>query len=177
MFAEVLEDLLTSPSVTEPLATGAGATETRFVASAPLYTYLPKRPAPNRFWSGAGPYAAASAQSRPRAAKAEPAAAASNAARADNAAPRTPPPTPRPTPRPTRTLTPTEFSALVTLVRFGAALDQSATARELRTAFRALAQRYHPDRHPHVTDAERTRLSRTFAEIASAYDCLLPALS
>jgi hypothetical protein len=76
-----------------------------------------------------------------------------------------------------RQLKPVEESALQTLLRLGAALDGNFTARELRSTFRTLAQRYHPDRHPHVSDAERTRLGSTFAELTSAYGVLNDAAS
>lgn len=50
------------------------------------------------------------------------------------------------------------------------------SAQELRSAFRALARRYHPDRHPFVSDSDKTTLSRQFTAITTHYDTLLTAL-
>lgn len=62
-------------------------------------------------------------------------------------------------------LTPAQHQALRTFVQLGASLDPDFTAAELRSAFRTLARRYHPDRHP-ATDADgRTRLTRLFASV------------
>ncbi|MEP7310829.1 MAG: DnaJ domain-containing protein [Acidobacteriota bacterium] len=59
------------------------------------------------------------------------------------------------------------------LVALGAHLDASFTARQLRSAFRTLARRYHPDRHPSTSDAERARLARVFAELNDNHRRLL----
>ncbi len=66
--------------------------------------------------------------------------------------------------------------ALCALVNLGADLRDDFTAAELRTAFRALARRYHPDSHPHCSSAAKTRLSRQFAEISDHYRLLLAVI-
>lgn len=48
-------------------------------------------------------------------------------------------------------------------------LDGAPTADALRRAYRALAHRYHPDRHPASSPAERERLARLFAEATEHY--------
>ncbi|MGE3959629.1 MAG: hypothetical protein AB7H96_23135 [Vicinamibacterales bacterium] len=75
--------------------------------------------------------------------------------------------------RPVRTLTATEQRALDGLVAAGAALHADFTAAELRRAYRALARRIHPDRHPHASHAQRTELSRQFADASGHYRTLL----
>jgi hypothetical protein len=66
---------------------------------------------------------------------------------------------------PSRRLTSREQRALDALVRLGANLRPDFTAPELRTTFRRLARQYHPDGHPASSDAEKTRLSRLFADL------------
>jgi hypothetical protein len=70
------------------------------------------------------------------------------------------------------TLSVEQQHALDRLIALGAALDAGFSGRELRSAFRSLARRFHPDRHPHCTDAERARLSRQFAAIKDDYQRL-----
>ena len=70
-----------------------------------------------------------------------------------------------PPPPPPRVLSAREQDALRELVALGADLRADFTVRELRSAFRLLALRYHPDRHPHSSDAERARLARMFARL------------
>lgn len=82
----------------------------------------------------------------------------------------------RPPQRPRRVLSPTEQRALDRLVDLGATIDASFTAEELRSAFRALARRYHPDRHPKASATERARLSSLFAQLRQAYTDLQPAV-
>src|SRR4051812_18449598 len=79
-------------------------------------------------------------------------------------------------PRARRLLTPLQRQALECLVAAGAALDADAgfSADEIRRAFRQLARRYHPDRHPHSTAADKARLSRVFADLLDAYRPLQP---
>lgn len=48
-------------------------------------------------------------------------------------------------------------------------LDDARTPDALRHAYRKLAHRYHPDRHPASTVAERERLARLFAEATAHY--------
>jgi hypothetical protein len=82
---------------------------------------------------------------------------------------------PAPPVRPRRILTPTQQQALEDLVRHGATLGVDFTDGELRSAFRALARRYHPDRHPESEALEQARLSRTFASLTDAYRHLIAA--
>ena len=51
-------------------------------------------------------------------------------------------------------------------------LDAAHTPDALRRAYRALAHRYHPDRHPSSGPAERERLARLFAEATEYYRLL-----
>jgi hypothetical protein len=83
------------------------------------------------------------------------------------------PPVARPEPRRvTHTLSAPERRAFETLLRFGGRLDAAFTWQELRSAFRSLVLRYHPDRHPGSSDQERSRLAACFTEIATAYQQL-----
>jgi hypothetical protein len=68
-----------------------------------------------------------------------------------------------------RELTAEQQRALAGLIALGARLDAGFTQRELQSAFRSLARRFHPDRHPDSTDAERTTLSRQFAAVLEHY--------
>jgi hypothetical protein len=52
-------------------------------------------------------------------------------------------------------------------------LSPDATGREIQQAFRALALRFHPDRHPHVDEPTRTRLAQRFARLTRAYHLLV----
>ncbi len=58
----------------------------------------------------------------------------------------------------------------------GAALTESFTERELRSAFRLLARQYHPDRHPHASEAARARLARLFGALVADHHTLRTAL-
>ena len=51
-------------------------------------------------------------------------------------------------------------------------LDDARTPDALRHAYRKLAHRYHPDRHPASTVAERERLARLFSEATEHYRLL-----
>lgn len=51
-------------------------------------------------------------------------------------------------------------------------LGVGATTDDVRRAFRELAQKLHPDRHPGASTDERQRLFREFAEISRAYHTL-----
>jgi hypothetical protein len=82
------------------------------------------------------------------------------------------PPQPRPRVRPARHLSAAQRDALAALVALGARLGADFTARELRSEFRALARRYHPDSHPHAGDAERTQWGRQFALVRECYERL-----
>ncbi len=83
-----------------------------------------------------------------------------------------PDPAPR-TRRPHRVLSTRQQQALQQLVQLGAHIDGDFTARELRTAFRTLARRYHPDRHPGTSEFEKAKLARQFATLHDAYRVLL----
>lgn len=52
-------------------------------------------------------------------------------------------------------------------------LTAEATPEHVRAAFRRLARRWHPDRHPGAGDRTRAALCRRFAEISSAYQELM----
>jgi len=52
-------------------------------------------------------------------------------------------------------------------------LTAEATPEQLRAAFRQLARRWHPDRHPAAGERTRAALCRRFAEISSAYQELM----
>jgi len=81
---------------------------------------------------------------------------------------------PRPT-RPDRHLTAPQRRALADLTALGAAIDASFTREDLRSAFRALARRYHPDRHASRGDADPARLSAQFRLLHDAYRVLARA--
>ncbi len=67
---------------------------------------------------------------------------------------------------------PHEQRALDYLVGLGARLDSDFTEVELRSAFRALAREYHPDRHPDSSQQQRERLSALFRRLRQAYEHL-----
>lgn len=71
-----------------------------------------------------------------------------------------------------RALTARERAALDELVALGATLSADPSMRELRSAFRTLARRYHPDRHVGLTDAERAGVAQLFARAHDAYRVL-----
>jgi hypothetical protein len=77
---------------------------------------------------------------------------------------------------PARALTAREQEALDHLVALGARLGADFTARELRSAFRELARRYHPDRHPAGSTAEIADVTRVFATMSAHYQSLLAAI-
>ncbi|MBN1607431.1 MAG: J domain-containing protein [Polyangiaceae bacterium] len=52
-------------------------------------------------------------------------------------------------------------------------LPESAGAAEVREAFRRLASRYHPDRHPGASHEEKREMLRKFAELSHAYHVLI----
>jgi hypothetical protein len=80
-------------------------------------------------------------------------------------------------PQPTRSpLTPLEQQALAALNDLGAGLDDGVSSAGLRCAFRRLAHRYHPDRHPGSSRVEQERLSRLFVETTEHYRLLAAAL-
>ena len=84
---------------------------------------------------------------------------------------------PRPRPRPRRTFMPHEQRALDYLVGLGARLEPDLTMAELRSAFRALAREYHPDRHPGSSPQQRERLAALFRRLRQAYEHLQGAIA
>jgi hypothetical protein len=75
---------------------------------------------------------------------------------------------------PPRTLTPVQRAALDHLRTAGATdLDAAFTLDSLKQAFRRLALRYHPDRHPGSGEGDRRRLAAAFAGVHDAYRTLL----
>jgi hypothetical protein len=75
---------------------------------------------------------------------------------------------------PRRILTLAQHAALDHLRTAGATdLDATFTLDSLKQAFRQLALRYHPDRHPGCTERDRRRLAATFAGVHDAYRTLL----
>lgn len=72
--------------------------------------------------------------------------------------------------RPGRFLTEGQRAAFDVLRASGASgLTEDFTAADLRSAYRRLALRWHPDRHATAAPAERALLAQTFARITSAY--------
>jgi hypothetical protein len=70
------------------------------------------------------------------------------------------------------TLSLREQQAFDTLAALGAGLSPSFTSIELRSAFRQLARRYHPDRHIGCSDDDKSRLGHDFARARNAYRVL-----
>jgi hypothetical protein len=77
---------------------------------------------------------------------------------------------------PRRVLSTAQEQALAAFNELGASLGSDFTATELRAAFRSLARRYHPDRHPGTNDTQRSHLATLFAQAHSAYKHLKIAL-
>lgn len=77
--------------------------------------------------------------------------------------------------RPARMLGPAERHALDELNGLGARLHEDFTGAELRSAFRALARRFHPDRCTGQPPADQAHAARTFAFIVGHYRCLAAA--
>jgi hypothetical protein len=84
---------------------------------------------------------------------------------------------PRPTPERRTQFSAREMRSLTALNALGAGLDENLSARSLKRAFRQLAHRYHPDRHPGSSAAEQRRLARLFAEATEHYRVLTAALA
>lgn len=81
----------------------------------------------------------------------------------------------RPEPaRPAPRLSSAQRAALECLRGFGAGLDEACSDDELKSAFRNLALRFHPDRHPQVADGDREYLASAFGRITEAYRVLAP---
>lgn len=77
-------------------------------------------------------------------------------------------------PSPRRVLSPGQRAAIDCLVRLGAgSLDACSSDREIRSAYRNLVRRYHPDTHPGAGPFEVAALARQFAELTEAYRLLI----
>jgi hypothetical protein len=76
------------------------------------------------------------------------------------------------TARPRRRLGRPQQKAIAELVALGAELREDFSAAELRSAFRVLARRYHPDRHTQSSETERATLALQFARVHDAYRLL-----
>jgi hypothetical protein len=81
-----------------------------------------------------------------------------------------------PPPRPKRTLSGPEQQALQVIAGLGGQLPDDFTDDDLKHVYRRLALRYHPDRHPGCSEADRARLSSCFIQLSDAYDrlCAVP---
>jgi hypothetical protein len=73
---------------------------------------------------------------------------------------------------PQRALARRERAALDELVALGAGLGDTFSAEELRSAFRALARRYHPDRQARSSEADKARCATLFQRVYDAYRVL-----
>lgn len=76
-----------------------------------------------------------------------------------------------------RRLTAMQWRSLDTFNRLGASLPVDFSAGDLRSAFRLLARRYHPDRHPGAVAPDRQRLAQQFTSLRTSYETLLTALA
>jgi hypothetical protein len=74
--------------------------------------------------------------------------------------------------RPRRVLSVREQRALADLVALGTTLDSDFSFDELRSAFRTLARRYHPDRHTGCNEQDKARLAAQFTRARDAYKIL-----
>jgi hypothetical protein len=74
-----------------------------------------------------------------------------------------------------RTLSPRQRRALDRLVEMGAEIGTDFTPEQLRSAYRRLARRYHPDHHPETTEAQRQQLARLFTQARDSYSELQAA--
>jgi len=78
--------------------------------------------------------------------------------------------------RPAIPLSPVERRALVALNDLGADLGDSPSFGALRRAFKRLARRYHPDRHPGASPAEQAHLARLFVDVTEHYRVLVAVI-
>jgi hypothetical protein len=75
--------------------------------------------------------------------------------------------------RTVRVFSAAELSAVDRLRRLGATrLPIDCSDGDIRSAYRALARRYHPDAHPQATARDRANYARLFAEVSDAYRLL-----
>ena len=75
-----------------------------------------------------------------------------------------------------RRLTMTQQRSLDAFNQLGASVGVDFSSSDLRSAFRLLARRYHPDRHPGATEPDRRRLSQQFTIVRRSYETLVAAL-
>jgi len=76
-----------------------------------------------------------------------------------------------------RHLTSSETQALTILNRLGARLHPDFTHRALRSAYRTLARRLHPDHYANSDSVERTRRSRLFVVATEHHRTLLRVIA
>jgi hypothetical protein len=86
--------------------------------------------------------------------------------------PSEPPAQPATRTRPVRQLSAREQHALSEMVTLGGTLSGDFTFDELRSVFRTLARRYHPDRHIGCNEQDKTRLAEQFTRVRDAYKVL-----
>jgi hypothetical protein len=80
------------------------------------------------------------------------------------------PAAPQPARKPARRLTVAQQRALDALRAAGAIeLTADFSEAELKSAYRTLARRFHPDRHPSADAVERARLAQIFGRVSEAY--------
>jgi hypothetical protein len=75
--------------------------------------------------------------------------------------------------RPAMRLDAAQREALEGLRALGAQLGACFDEQDLRTTYRLLALRYHPDRHPGANAVEQAHLAHTFASMCDCYQQLL----
>ena len=80
---------------------------------------------------------------------------------------------PRELPRRRHPLTRRQREAVDVFRTLGVDIPADFTPEELRTAFRTLARRFHPDRHPGCSDADRVLLCSLFGHARDAYRVLV----
>jgi hypothetical protein len=90
--------------------------------------------------------------------------------RVDSTAP--PTRTPAAPVRARRALSNREQRALTDLLALGATLSGDFSFDELRSVFRTLARRYHPDRHTGCNEQDKARLAGQFTRARDAYEIL-----
>jgi len=72
-----------------------------------------------------------------------------------------------------RRLTLAQRQAVDEMTSLGACLGPDFSDDDLRGAYRQLARRYHPDRHPACSEGEKARLGALFARAHASYHLLL----
>jgi hypothetical protein len=75
-----------------------------------------------------------------------------------------------------RRLSSRQQAAVDELMALGACISEDVSRRELRSTFRELARRYHPDRHTGAGGVDRARLARQFARLCDAYRVLAASI-